>query len=173
MSRAGRKLASRYGRRGITLALCINAAGCFADNKATPADWRRDCVGRMELALPGDAETQSDSIGSLGARGLWIAERSESNTGFSFDDDVRGWTELTMGVVWAVSPPLTKKQIEVLRAADAKYLENNVKEQKRLAAARKEPYEWAMVDTGTPSATASRGKTGVGDHSCARREKGL
>ena len=115
MSRIARTLTSRRASRILTFALCVNVGGCFANDKTLPTDWRTECVGRMELELPGDAETQSDSIDSLGARGLWIARRSESNTGFSFDDDVRGWTELTEGPVWAISPPLTADQMAKMR----------------------------------------------------------
>ena len=162
MNRTGHKLAIRYAKWVFTFALGINAAGCFADNKATPAGWRTDCVGRMELTLPGDAATQSDSSQALRARGLRQSEYDYSHGAFSFDDDERGWTELTEGVVSAVSPPLTPKQIDVLKKADAKQRQTNFAEYTKLAAARGETYESVMVDTGTPRATAHRSKTGVG-----------
>ena len=157
-----RAMLVKLARTGHALVLAVGVSGCLATDLTPPADWREECVGRMALFLPGDSETAVDSIDSLGSRGLWIARRSGANSRFAFVDDVSGLTELRQGPVGAVSPPLTPKQIELLRVADAKRRQANFAEYTKLAAARGEIYESVMVDAGTPQATANRTRTGVG-----------
>ncbi|MGJ7529985.1 T6SS immunity protein Tli4 family protein [Variovorax sp. GB1P17] len=100
--------------RAATASLCIatSAVGCHAQNaKTAPSNWITDCVGRMQLSMPGQVEVAAYSASSLEKLFQPIVE----NGNFEFQDgQVAGYSGSSYNAPLRVTHSLSEAQIKTL-----------------------------------------------------------
>lgn len=93
--------------RGIRLAvtaLVISSSACTTAHEI-PADWKAECVGRMQLSLPGEVEVAADTLTS------WH-KYSSPRVGYFPDEQVAGWSSYSVLGQIQVSHALTEVELD-------------------------------------------------------------
>ncbi|WP_341678130.1 T6SS immunity protein Tli4 family protein [Niveibacterium sp. SC-1] len=108
--------------RCLQALLALSVIGCHA--REVPESWKTDCVGRMQLSLPGDAEIAANSVKMLEAE----YRVGSTQPRFEFaDGEIAGWSaQHYMGRLF-VSHQLMKRDISTLDRAASKYVEQSRK----------------------------------------------
>jgi Tle cognate immunity protein 4 C-terminal domain len=142
-------------KAGAISSLVISAVGCTA--QSTPSPWPQECVGRMQLALPGPAEmavTPNDYLSALMA-----LSPPKGAPKYAFSDGVQaGFTGLYYGSgSFLVSQPLAERAIQAqLDSHGTRSFERAKKTYEKRTLPDGTAYSFALVNTGVAGTSAWR-----------------
>lgn len=132
---------------------CASLSACAA--KEIPADWKHECVGRMELSLPGEADVAATPK-EFFQKQFGIL-KADNIPGFAFEDmQIAGYSHLYGIAISHVSHTLDAQTISSLRRGFWKDRGEIAMSLKKDADPEVHTRETATVQTGMPNADASR-----------------
>jgi hypothetical protein len=113
----GQQTLRKAARTLMVLVGMASLSACFAQEPSTAMDWRSDCVGRMQLSLPGKVDVAANSFAVLEAEYKVKSLQPQ----FEFPDgQIAGYSAHDYLGSVLVSEPLTPdQQASLLRAAQA------------------------------------------------------
>lgn len=91
------------GFRLVVTALAVSSSACTTAHE-TPTDWKAECVGRMQLSLPGEVDVAADTLKS------WH-KYSSPRVGHFPDEQVAGWSSYSVLGQIQVSHALTEVEL--------------------------------------------------------------
>lgn len=134
------------------MSLPLSFAGCMARNtvfilslamlglsacsmRDVPADWKTDCVGRMQISLPEQAD-----VAGVTPKGLDELHSGSGRFGFYFPDGQRaGYSQVSFFGRVAVTRPLTSEEMRAMHAGvedEQKFIKQNMGPQAKKKANR-------------------------------------
>ena len=133
-------------------ALALNA--CSAQEPAVPPDWKTDCVGRMQLSLPGPADVAANSFKMLAAE--YKIGTQQPRFEFAGGQQAGYSSQHYMGYVF-VSQPLTPEQRQVLlQAGKDEQLRAQAYATKKKANEKSKPLVFERLDVAPKMGYANR-----------------
>jgi len=141
------------GSHCVVLAFALSASGC-SNAREIPADWKAECVGRMQLSFPGEVEVAANSAKMLEAE----YKKRSAQPRFEFPDgEYAGWSLLQVPEWIFVSPPLTtneRDRLEIAAKQDKERVKEWVRTESGKGASQKEFFE--SLDLNSRRGSASR-----------------
>src|SRR5450830_2053581 len=96
---------------GLALATALLGLNACAKAPEVPTDWKTECVGRYQIAVPGDVEIAVQS------RKYLFVERGPSSAGVAFSNkDYVAYSDFYINGMVMVSPPFDLVEYKKYRA---------------------------------------------------------
>lgn len=127
--------------------LSLAASGCMAQERVVPTDWKPECVGRMQLSLPSEAEVAANTFEML--RKEFVIGSQQPRFDFP-DGRLAGYSSLRYEGRLLISHPIKDTEYAALHTL----IQENEKTAQAFAKTRN--YEYEKFSIGTLEGVASR-----------------